>query len=394
VPPIKIFVSAGEASGDALLAKTLAALRQLLGVETPLILAGLGGPLSEAQGLASLFPLSQLSVNGIGDVLRHLPFLWRMDRRVKAELIRFDPDIVVLVDYPGFNLRLMRLAKQLGKPVFYLVPPQGWAKRPSPAREKRRRALFAGVSVQVLFPFEVADFTALGADVAQGNCFTMVPNPDFTRQTEQGSKAILLLCPGSRPAVLRRNLGAWLVALHALNAQPEVTINDSLFTCRHIQVLVPPWLRDTAKACLLSQPFTGEAAVSVEIVTDKTKALSEASQAICFPGTMTLELACAGIPTVVVGILDAVTFAIGRRIVITPWFALANILLQSRIIPEWVGLQRDFGPKLLQALMEERRDGFNESEMALGIQTRLLAVLGQSQGENVAAERILRLVTR
>lgn len=367
---LKLFVSAGEASGDALLASALQAMRCRLEPDTRLILQGLGGPQSEAQGLRSLAPLRRLAVNGLGDVLRDLPFLWRTLRRCEAALLAFQPQAVLLVDYPGMNLRLLRLARERQWPVLFWAPPQLWSRKASPRREKRMRALFAGISVQVLFPFEAAGYEAFGAKVAQGHLFAA------TGEARSADGECLLLCPGSRRAVLRRNLPAWLQAI--AKARLTSTLGPSLRK-RPLLALIPEGLRKEAEDCIAAS------GCACEVTSDKADALRRARGALCFPGTMTLEIALAGIPLAVLGLLDAWTWWAGRKVVATPWLALPNILLQASRWPEWVGPERDFHAGILVEL-GTRLDAPNTANH------ELVQVLGQGHGGETAARTLMQLI--
>jgi len=362
----RLFVSAGEASGDALLAKTLKAIKNHLSGRTSLQLAGLGGPLSEGEGLKSLAPIERMGVNGVGDVLAHLPYLHRQARRIEKALQDFSPDAVFLIDYPGLNLRLLESAKALGLPVHFLAPPQLWARHESVRRAKRMKRLFEGVSVQVLFPFEAADYAALGADIIQGHAF----DPTVRSSPSVGS-GLLLLCPGSRLSVLRRNLPAWSRLLDKLSWPRQERL-----------VLVPEYLRDEARKCL------AETGRGCEVTSDKNQALAQAAWALCFPGTMTLELALAGLPFAGLGILDALTYALGKRMLKTPWLALPNVLLNQPAWPEWIGTKGGLSAPALAGLIRETQS------LPRGQGGRwhdLHSALGRDQGPDQAAARILSL---
>ncbi len=377
---LKLFVSAGEASGDALLASALQALRRRLAPETRLILQGLGGPQSKAQGLRSLAPLQRLAVNGLGDVLSDLPFLWCTLRRSQAAMRDFEPDAVLLVDYPGMNLPLLRLARERQWPVLYWAPPQLWSRKPSARRERRMRELFAGVSVQVLFPFEAAAYQAFGSQVTQGHLFS------FPSEARSVQGECLLLCPGSRLAVLRRNLPAWLQGIAEARKQAGVGLASGQgFGSWHslpLLALIPEGLhREEAQALI------ARSGCECDITSDKAEALRRARGALCFPGTMTLEIALAGLPMAVLGLLDTWTWWAGRKVVATPWLALPNILLQASHWPEWVGPLRDFHPGILAKLGQDL-----ESQNAQ--KHELLPVLGQGQGGDTAAESLLSLISQ
>src|SRR5690606_20963366 len=224
---LKVFVGAGEASGDRIAAAVLESLQTRHG---PLALSGFGGPLCAAFGLRSPWPLEELAVNGLGDVLRRGPYLLRARAALRRELEATRPDIALLVDYPGMNVPLARRARALGIPVHYIAPPQLWAYRSPARRLARLRRALEGVSLQVLFPFERDSYPAWSAPLTQGHFF---PFPAF----EPARGLRLLLCPGSRRGVLRRNLPLWLARVHAYFG-----------TLEGVDVLVPEGLATDARA--------------------------------------------------------------------------------------------------------------------------------------------------
>ncbi|HEX2613295.1 MAG TPA: hypothetical protein VHO02_06865, partial [Fibrobacteria bacterium] len=277
---MRLFVCAGEASGDRILAALLAGLRaRVPGLEV----RGAFGPLSKAdaslEGVESVFPLRGLAVNGIADVLRAGPSLWRARARLLRELRTFRPDRVLLVDYPGMNVPLARAARSLGIPVHYVAPPQLWAYRDPSARLRRLRAALEGVSLQVLFPFEADAYAHWIPAIRQGHFFAAHVPPGDTARAGR-----LLLCPGSRLGVLRRNLPPWLARLRAAGYPAE-----------SLDVLVPEFLVDEARAICDD---------SSTILTDRDAAFARAGAAIAFPGTITLELLLRRVPTRVWAVLD------------------------------------------------------------------------------------------
>lgn len=318
---VRIFVGTGEASGDRILALLLQGLRaEFPGLE----LRGFGGPLSAAQGLDSPYPLSDLAVNGVGDVLRKGLFLWRTRKALLRLLESFRPDLVLLVDYPGMNVPLARRARTLGIPVHFVAPPQLWAYRNPSRRYTRMQRDLDQTSFQFLFPFEKASYPDWNGTVTQGHFF---PLPAF----EPTCGTRLLLCPGSRRGVLRRNLPLWLTRVRAFFG-----------TLEGMDVLVPDYLeKDAREIC-------GEAVGphGLEIVTDKTLAFARAGAAIAFPGTMTLELFLQRIPVRVWAVVDPLTLWVGKRKLRGPphrRLALPSVIAQEPLLPEWVGTARDFG---------------------------------------------------
>jgi lipid-A-disaccharide synthase len=299
---VRIFVGAGEASGD----RILAALLQGLRLHFPeMELRGFGGPFSTKEGLTSPYSLTDLAVNGVGDVLRRGAFLWRARRSLLRELQSFRPDLVVLVDYPGMNIMLARHARRLGIPVHFVAPPQLWAYRNPARRRARLQRDLDQTSLQFLFPFEINAYEPWSAarkpTLLQGHFFSL---PAF--ETPGGTR--LLLCPGSRLGVLRRNLPLWLERAQAFFG-----------TLEGVDVLVPEYLAKEARALC-------GAAAGLKILTDKEDAFARAGAAIAFPGTMTLEL------------------FLQRALRGPPYqnLALPNAISGQALLPEWVGTVGDF----------------------------------------------------
>lgn len=326
---MKVFVGAGEASGDRIAAAVLDRLKARYGALT---LCGFGGPLCAAHGLRSPYALRDLAVNGLGDVLRRALFLTRARATLRRALAAARPDLVLLVDYPGMNVPLARRARALGLPVYYIAPPQLWAYRNPARRLARLRRALDGVPLQVLFPFEIPCYPAWRAPITQGHFF---PLPAF----EPARGLRLLLCPGSRRGVLRRNLPLWLARVHAFFG-----------TLDGVDILVPEGLAGEARALAAAATRTrpapdagaGDPADGPRVLTDRDEAFARAGAALAFPGTVTLELFLARIPTRVWCVVDALTLRAGRRLLKGPHVALPNLIAGEPLLPEWIGTARDF----------------------------------------------------
>jgi lipid-A-disaccharide synthase len=325
--PVRIFVGAGEASGDRILAALLGALRAELHAQNrALEVAGFGGPRCEEQGLRSLLPLRDLAVNGLLDVLRRTLFLAPAYARLRRALAAFRPDLVLLVDYPGMNLGLARAALKRGVPVHFVAPPQLWAYRAPQGRLRRLRRDLKSASLQFLFPFEAEAYAPWDGPVSQGHFF---PEPAF--DPPRGTR--LLLCPGSRAGVMARNLPSWLE-----------NVRSFFGTLEGVDVLVPDYLREDARR--LCGRIAGYGPGGPEILTNADEAFARAGAAIAFPGTVTLELFLRRIPTRAWAIVDPPTLWMGRRKLRGPRLSLPNVLAGVRgkreILPEWVGTVTDF----------------------------------------------------
>jgi len=332
---MKVFAGAGESSGDRILAALLHGLR---GPFPDMEVRGFGGPLSRMQGLNSLFPMEKMAVNGVGDVLQRGAFLASAYVRLRKLLRDFRPDLVLLADYPGMNVGLARHALALGHRVHFVAPPQLWAYRDAEARVQRLKRSLKGASLQVLFPFEEEAYSSFGGPLCQGHFFAqsagqagqesfshentlpVLPTPS-TKPQETRNR--LLLCPGSRAAIVRRNLSLWLDHLSTSDGALDVDI------------LTPEFLVSQVKEIIRDR-------FGIVVLTSPEKAFSRAACAIAFPGTMTLELFLRRIPTKVWAVLDPLTLWSGRRKLHPGFIALPNILLGRAAFPEWVGMARDF----------------------------------------------------
>lgn len=377
--PLRVFVSAGEASGDAILGAVLGALGERLRAEagTPgIALAGLGGPHAEAEGLRPLFPIAMTAFSGAGDALVRLPFALRLWFAASRSLRSFRPDLVLLVDYPGLNLRLARLARGLGIPVHFIAPPQAWAYR-DPARKLRRaRAALAGCSLQPLYAFEAEAWQGPGLAVRQGH-FQATVTPVLTKEGP------IAMCPGSRLPVLRRNLPAWLRLLDEAGIPMDTPLD----------VVVPPFLEEEAVRLVrrhaagrsASPPGMGPA---LRVRTDAAAALAHARRAVAFPGTITLELARNRVATLVLALLDPLTYALGKRLLAGRRLALPNLILGESLFPEWAGPAPGPASAVFRALWE----GLATPPAWERHLPALEARLGDGNGASVAASACLSLL--
>ena len=169
-----IFIVSGETSGDNLAGRLMAALKAQ--TEGRVRFAGVGGPQSEAQGLTSLFPMRELSVMGLAEVLPHLPRLIRRLNQTTEAALALKPDAVVTVDSPGFCLRLAHHLRGSGIPIVHYVAPQLWAWRPGRARKLAKRV----DHLMALLPFEVPFFANYGIRS------TFVGHPAIESGADQG----------------------------------------------------------------------------------------------------------------------------------------------------------------------------------------------------------------
>jgi lipid-A-disaccharide synthase len=321
-PPL-IFLIAGEPSGDLLGARLMAAIREK--AAGAVAFAGIGGQHMIAQGLQTLFPMSDLSVMGLAEVLPKIPRLLRRIDQTVAAVMRLRPAALVTIDAPDFCFRVARRVHPQGIRCVHYVAPTVWAWRPERAA---RIAPFLD-HLLALLPFEPPYFEVEGLPCA------FVGHPAIESGAGKGDGAafrarhgvapadrIVLMLPGSREGEIGRLAPIFIAALGRLrqgwsNLRPVVPLPSHL---------VAPVRGALAAAGLDALIVEGEA--------EKFDACAAAEVALAKSGTITLELALARVPTVIAYKVNRLTYEIGRRIVTSRFVGLPNLILDRPLIPE------------------------------------------------------------
>lgn len=334
---LRVFIVAGEPSGDALAGPLLAALRRRLGPH--LRIAGIGGERMTEQGLHSLFPMTDLSLMGLVEIVPHVPrLLWRL-RQAEVAVRSWQPHAVVTVDAPGFNFRLAARLRGSGIPVVHYVAPTVWAWRPGRAR----RIAPLVHHLLALLPFEPPWFerwdlptTYVGHPALE----TVAPAAQAAA-ARRGRKAgpVLCLLPGSRRSELRQLLPIFGDTLQQLrDRHPGLTA---------VLPTIPAMAGPIAAAtCNWPEP--------PEIIVDRAAglaAMAAADLALAASGTVTLELALLGTPFVATYRTHPLTAAVLRRLLRVPYATLVNLVLERAAVPEL--LQKRCRPDLLAAALSQ-----------------------------------------
>ncbi|MCU0897492.1 MAG: lipid-A-disaccharide synthase [Burkholderiales bacterium] len=338
--PPRIGIVAGEASGDLLGSRLIAALRSHL---PDAEFFGIGGPMMEAQGFDAWFPQEKLAVRGFVEVLRHFRELLAIRRELVGRMRDARPDVFVGIDAPDFNLGVERRLKARGIPTVHYVSPSVWAWR-SGRIGKIRRAVS---HMLVLFPFEEAIYREAGIPV------TYVGHPladeiplDYDRaeirsalRLPAGAPVVAML-PGSRQVELREHADLYVATGRLiLQARPDARLLVPLVTRETREIFEAALWKAEARDLPFNLLF-GHA----------QDALAAADVALVASGTATLEAALLRRPMVVTYRANRVSFAIAKRLVTIPYVALPNILAGEFIVPEL--LQDDATPEnLAQALL-------------------------------------------
>ena len=358
-----IFISAGEPSGDLHGAGLARALRARLPAAR---LIGLGGDRMAAEGVELLATVEDLAVMGFVEVASRLPFFLRLRRRVFEAVAGEGVDLVIPIDYPGFNLRLARFAKGRGVRVLYYIAPQVWAWHASRAADLARDT----DEVAVILPFEAEFLRQAGADARfVGHPLLDLPAPAAPRQEVLGrwglsaERPVLALFPGSRPQEVRRHLQLFSDAAEAVvRSRPEV------------QPIIG------ASPDLAPAVFAGS---RWPVADDPRALLHVGTAALAKSGTTTLEAALAGIPFVVAYRMNPLSYQIARRLVDVPHIALANLVAGERLVPELV--QEAATPAALHDAVLPLLDADSESRRRM---VEGLARVRERLGGPGAAERV------
>lgn len=323
-PGLRIGVLAGEASGDILGSRVLAALRQRY---PELQVEGIGGPLMQAQGLESLFPMERLSVMGFVEPLKRLPELLRIRRSVYQHFRANPPDIFIGIDSPDFCLRLEWKLRRAGIATVHLVSPSVWAWR----RGRIRKIGRAVDRMLCLFPFETAIYRqhAIAADFVGHPLADEIP-AQIDRAAARAalelpaSGRLLALLPGSRGGEVGLLAPLFLAAAQRLSrADPELCF-----------VLPAAGPERMAQLQALLPAFQD---LPLTLVQGRSREVMMAADAVLLAsGTATLEALLVQCPMAVAYRMSPLSWALVSRLVKTPFAALPNILAGRALVPELI----------------------------------------------------------
>lgn len=376
--PPRILISAGEASGDRLGAGLA---RELLARRGDLELLGMGGEQMSAAGVRIVQDASEVAVMGLFEILSHLGTIRRAMRRLEHVLERERPDLVVPIDFPGFNLRLAERAQRAGVDVAYFVSPQIWAWHRSRVLNIRKTVR----EMLVLFPFEIDFYRGAGVPV------TFVGHPVADRVPTARDPAILrreagfderspivALVPGSRRGEIRRLFPTMLRAARELQRRHE-----------DLQFLVP--IAPGVEEFRLTEHLGARTPRGLRLQRGGfPEILRICTAGVVTSGTASLEAAAMGMPMVVVYRVNPMTALLGRALMRVERIALPNLLAGREVVPE-----------LLQGACRPRRiadavaDYLEDPRRRTRVRNELEAVHRRLGGPGVferAAERILALL--
>ena len=386
----RIMIVAGEASGDLHGGKLAEALLRL---NPGAKLFGIGGTRMRAAGVDIRTDISELAVMGVVEVLLHYTRLRRVLRRAQEMLRSERPDLLITVDYPGFNLRLAGSARKMGIRVLHYISPQVWA-----WREHRVKSIARRVDMMaVLFPFEVPFYEKHGVPVRfVGHPLLDSVHPTMQRAVAQRyfgldpARPVVGLLPGSRRAELRRLMPLLLESATLLQKRfPDLQLLLPLASSLNMADLAP-WLDPETEEP--SQPFSRPCSavhhksLRVQVVEQQGyDAMHSCDAVITASGTATLELALLGVPMVIVYRVSSLTYAIARRMIRIPDVGLVNIIAGETVVPELIQHQARAN-KVASATARF----LEEPDLARATRRRL-ATIRQKLGRSGGAENVAQL---
>ncbi|MDA8125527.1 MAG: lipid-A-disaccharide synthase [Deltaproteobacteria bacterium] len=370
--PRKVMIVAGEASGD-LHGGNL--VREMVRLDPQLSFSGVGGNRMRAAGVELLADAADMAVVGLTEVIFKLAMILKVMRRLKAILKNDPPELLILIDYPDFNLPLARAARKRGIKVLYYVSPQVWAWRKGRVNTIRKSV----DRMAVILPFEAEFYRNSGVDVT----FVGHPLLDEVKKKYPRSEALkrfglkeeavtVAILPGSRQSEVAKLLPAMLGACRILTEK----ISPLQFVLPLAGTLNPEFVRDILRQFPLRINVIGEEIYDVIAVADAAMVAS---------GTATLETALLETPMVVLYKVSGLSYAVGRRCIRVDHISLVNLIAGRAVVPELI--QDEANPERIAA---EIRDMIGRQGRTREMKAALAELRGKL-GTPGAAQRTARI---
>ena len=375
-----IWIFSGESSGDLYGAHLAAELKQQ---QPDVVLRGMGAQAMREAGVDLLVDSSELGVVGLVEVFKHLRMFLRLFKRLVARAAAERPDAVVLIDYPGFNLRFAKQMRKLGIPVVYYISPQVWAwgkKRiPEIARDVTR--------MLVIFPFEPQVYAGTGLDV----CFVGHPLKEILAARRDPALVrtpdTVLLLPGSRNSELDRLLAPFVATAAWLKVRnPQLKFVLATPNARIANIVTERLTVIHSQSAIRHSPFP-----DIEVVTGRTQEwMQRAACGLAASGTVTMECAMLGLPLAVAYRMNPLTVFLGRLLVQLPYFTIVNLVANRCVFQEF--LQGDVCPKVLGPALEAiLPGGARRAEVEAGMSEAVAQLGERTNASALAATAVLEI---
>ncbi len=325
-----IWMSAGELSGDLHGSKLATALLK----ERPdMRLVGMGGEAMQDAGVETFFHINELSVMGFTEVLGQLPRILKLLQRIEEKLTELKPSAIVVIDAPSFHFRVIKVARKLAIPVYYYISPKAWAWRKGRARfiQKHVRKLIS------ILPFEVDFYKQFGMDIDYvGNPLIDIVDYPSIAHIEPQEHHIAFL-PGSRKKEIQSLMPAFGgAARHMLDVNPRLK-----FSC---------FMAPNMEESFLRSHWGVSVPLEITVPENRWAAMRQCELLMAASGTVTLESAIAGVPTIACYKVSPLTYRLAKTVLSIPYISLANLIMQEEVIPECIQEKCDPEPLAAKAL--------------------------------------------
>ncbi|MDO9264482.1 MAG: lipid-A-disaccharide synthase [Desulfosalsimonadaceae bacterium] len=317
----RVMIIAGEASGDSHGAHVVSAMKRKDGT---LVFCGIGGPALRAAGVDILIDANELSVVGITEVLVKLPQVFKSIATIKRALKELRPDLMILVDFPDFNLHIATIARKFGVPVLYYISPTVWAWRAGRIHKIKKNV----DHMALILPFEQAYYTRHHIPATfVGHPILDYYHSETTAPVERPADQPLTvgLLPGSRNGEIEKNLPAMLAAASQLhNRFPDI---------RFLLSVAPTISRDWLETFV--NPYKNNLHITL-VEKNVVEIFQNSAVVIAVSGTVTLETAIHCVPMVIVYRVSPVSYMLGQALIQVEHIGIVNIIAGERIVPELI----------------------------------------------------------
>ncbi len=335
--PLKFFIIAGEPSGDLHGAKLINAIKS---IEKNSSFMGHGGDLMRREGMKIIEHINNLSIMGFKEVIIHLPKILNIMNKTIHLIQKVKPDRIILIDYPGFNLKIAKKIRCLKIPISYFILPQAWAWKSNRVKVMKK-TIDQSFSI---FPFEKKWYQSKGLPVKYfGHPFIEDEHVDestkqfYKRHNLNPNYPLLTLLPGSRQQEINRH---WPVFVKTMKLIKKKYPNIQILLAKSDNVIIENIPKD------------------YKIENNSRKAILAASATLVASGTATLECAIANVPMVVCYKLSNISWLISQYLIKIKFIAIVNLIAEKKIVPEF--LQFDMNPQKIQKNLAELLDIHSE----------------------------------
>ncbi len=385
---IKLFVIAGEASGDVLGGKLLKNIKDEI-KDNPdfagkqLKISGVGGPDLEKEGLKSIFDMSELSLMGFFEIIPHIPKLIRRINQTTQEIIKFQPDIVITIDAPDFCFRVIKKLQQyqISQRIkkIHFIAPTVWAYRAK--RAKKIAKLFD--LLLVILPFEPPYFKKyglktkfIGHPIVEN--YTLIKNSNFREKYKiDTTNKIICLTPGSRIGEIKRIFPEMIKAIQIIQK-----------THKNLTICLPIIARTKGIISKISQNYNFKSIIIDQ--EDKIELFNNTDLALAKSGTNTLEIALYKIPMIIAYKTNALTYFILRRLVKVKFANIINLILNRELIPEM--LQDNCKAEKIAQKLEQLMTNKEKQEEQIKESQEILKTLGLNSKEQPSKKAAIEIL--